>query len=327
MKIFDCAPFFTEFDQLRLRMAYLDPLVDHFVVVEARRTFTGVPKPLYLSESNARDILEHPKLKIHVVDFPPTLSNWGREQYQRECIGSALKELGARKEDLILVSDVDEIPHREAVIRARDYLRTCIHPTILIFEQRLFYFRMNYELVWSRKMPWLGTVAALYGHAKSINGLRTTGRKVRGKAYLGYDREAHVFQMPEGGWHFSYLGGDEAFNRKLAAFAHQESRIQAKRGISIQSVIDNRQSLYPRRGVEEIWAVIDPAAVGIPADVLERAGVGHLFEAPHDDTHQILSRLRRHVLAKRARLGSIDLGFAGPTPWPRLTQFDAQSSR
>lgn len=318
MKVFDCVPFFNEFEQLRLRIALLEDQVDRFVVVEAHQTHTGKPKPLFLAESGQADILRHPKVVVRAVDLPVGYSDWEREQHQRESIGGVLRELDARAEDLVLVSDVDEIPRCEALARAREWLPTRAGRALLVFEQRMFYFRLNFELVWSRKMPWLGTVAALYGHAPSINGLRTTGRNIRGRHAQGYDRGAEVYQLPEGGWHFSYLGGDEAFERKLAAYAHQERRVQARRGTSVQAVIDARQSLFPRRGVDEVWAVVEPAAVGLPQAAVAHANVGHLFEAKHDSTHEILRRVREVTLPRRFSLGGVRVGYAGRGTWPRL---------
>lgn len=318
MKTFDCVPFFNEFEQLRLRIALLEDLVDRFVVVEAHQTHTGKPKPLYLAESGAADLLQHPKVVVRAVDLPVGYSDWEREQHQRESIGGVLRELGARPEDLVLVSDVDEIPARAALLRAREWLAQRDGRALLIFEQRMFYFRLNFELVWSRKMPWLGSAAALYGQAPSINGLRTTGRNIRGRHSQGFDRGAQVFQLPEGGWHFSYLGGDAALDRKLAAYAHQERSVQARRGTSVQAVIDGRQSLFPRRGVDEVWAVVERAAVGLPEAAVARAGIGHLFEAPHDTTHAILRRVREVTLPSRLRLGGVRFGYAGRSQWPRL---------
>ena len=326
MKTYDCVPFFNEFDQLRLRIALLEDLVDCFVVVEAHQTHTGKPKPLYLTESGAADLLRHPKVVVRAVDLPVGYSDWEREQQQRESIGGVLREIGARPGDLVLVSDVDEIPERAALVQAREWLARHGGRALLVFEQRMFYFRLNFELVWSRKMPWLGTAAALYGQAPSINGMRTTGRNIRGRHSQGFDRGAQVFQVPEGGWHFSYLGGDEAFERKLAAYAHQEKRVQARRGTSVQAVIDGRQSLFPRRGVDEVWAVVERAAVGLPEAAVARANVAHLFEAPHDTTHEILRRVREVTLPARLRLGAMRFGYAGRGQWPRLPLTAGRSS-
>ncbi|MEO8718966.1 MAG: hypothetical protein ABI423_12175 [Burkholderiales bacterium] len=318
MKIFDCVPFYNEFEQLRLRIACLEDVVDRFVVIEAHQTHTGKAKPLYLAESGARELLAHPKLVTRAVDLPVGYSHWEREQSQRESIGPVLRELGAAPEDLVLVSDVDEIPTVAAVRRAGEFLSTAAARSILVFEQRMFYFRLNFELVWSRKLPWLGTSAALFGQAKSINGLRTTGRNIRGRHAQGFDRGASVFQVADAGWHFSYLGGDQALDQKLAAYAHQENRSQAAARSSVQALIDARQSLFPRKGLEEVWAVVDRTDVGLPAAAVARAGVGHLFESLHDSSAQILRRVRAAAVPRRWQLGRYDIGYARRGRWPRL---------
>jgi beta-1,4-mannosyl-glycoprotein beta-1,4-N-acetylglucosaminyltransferase len=317
LKIFDCVTFFNEFDLLRLRIACLEDVVDHFVVVEAHQTHAGKPKPLYLSESGPADLRDHPKIVVRALDLPVGFSDWARDQAQREGIGGVLADLGAAPQDLVVVSDVDEIPERAALLRAREFLARAAERTILVFEQRLFYFRLNYELVWSRKLPWLGTSAALYGQTKSINGLRTTGRNIRGRHALGFDRGAKVFQVPRGGWHFSYLGGDEALQRKLDA--HQEHAGKARRGDdTIGDLIAARRSLYPRKGLEEVWAVVERADVGLPDAAVARARVGHLFESPTDTAAQILSRVRDAGVPRRWRLGRYDVGYARRGHWPRL---------
>jgi hypothetical protein len=318
LKIFDCVPFFNEFDQLRLRIACLEDVVDRFVVMEAHQTHTGKAKPLYLAESGMADLLQHPKMVVLAVDLPVGYSHWEREQYQREAIGPALRELGAAADDLLLVSDVDEIPTPASVGVAAKFLGAATARTMLIFEQRMFYFRLNYELVWSRKLPWLGTAAARVGHAPSVNGLRTTGRDIRGRHAQNFDRGARVYTLPEGGWHFSYLGGDEALDLKLASYAHQERRVQERRGASVRSLIDARASLFPRKGLEEVWAIVERASVGLPEAAVARANVTQLFETPHDSTGEILRRVRAAAVPRRWRVGRFDLGYGRRSRWPRL---------
>lgn len=316
MKIFDCVPFYNEFDLLRLRIACLEDLVDGFIVVEAHQTHAGKPKPLYLSDAGPRDLRAHPKLSVHAVDLPVGFSDWERDHFQRNAIGDALRQAGAAAEDLVLVSDVDEIPTPAAVRRARATLAGATGRTILIFEQRMFYFRLNYELVWSRKLPWLGSAAVRLGDAPSINGVRTTGRNTRGKHARGFDREARVLSLADGGWHFSYLGNDEFLRQKLDA--HEEHGAKRRYRGSVRELIDARQSLFPRKGLEEVWAVVARAEVGLPEAAVARAGVEHLFESPHDTGTEILRRVRAAGVPRRWRLGRYDIGYRRRGYWPRL---------
>ena len=316
MKVFDCVPFYNETGLLRLRIACLEDLVDRFVVVEARQTHAGQAKPLYLAADEAADLRSHPKLVARVVDLPAAADDWERDYAQRDGIGGVLAELGAAPGDVVLHSDVDEIPARAAVALARDALTAAQSCTILAFEQRLFHFRLNYELVWSRKLPWLGTAAARYGDVKTLTGLRATARRQRGRHARGVDTGASVYAIAEAGWHFSYLGGDEALQQKLAT--HAEHRTKARRGGSVREVIDARASLYPRAGLDEVWAVVPPSDLGLPDEAIERAGLGHLLEPRCDTAADILRRVRESAVPRRWHMAGFDLGYARRGPWPRL---------
>ncbi len=314
MKTFDCFPFYNEFDQLRLRLKVLGDAVDHFIVTEARQTHAGQSKPLYLDDPVAQDILAHPKLTRIVVDFPPNLDVWGREQYQREAIGQGLTQLGAAAEDFVLVSDVDEIPSVDAIARAKSEITKRNSSSagarfIIVFEQRLFYFRLNYELIWSRKLPWLGTVMARHDQIVSVNGLRTTGRNARGRKSLGFDAGAKVLTISNGGWHFSYLGGDAALDAKLVACAHQEHNTAEYRQSSVAELIRDRRGLHDRAGLHQVWAVIPADQIGISDLVINQLSLSHLVESNPDSVRDIVSRIQTNAMDVRARVGRVTLGL------------------
>jgi hypothetical protein len=151
---------------------------------------------------------------------------------------------------------------------------------------------------------------------RSANALRTTGRNTRGRHAQDFDREARVFRVPDAGWHFSYLGGDEFLRQKLAA--HEEHATKRRPARSVPELIERRMSLFPRKGLEEVWAVVDRAAVGLPEAAIERAGVARYFHAPADASAQILERVRQASVPRRWRLGRFDFGYLRRSPWPRL---------
>jgi beta-1,4-mannosyl-glycoprotein beta-1,4-N-acetylglucosaminyltransferase len=47
MKIYDCFPFFNELDILEIRLNELYDVVDYFVLVESRCSFSNNPKLLF----------------------------------------------------------------------------------------------------------------------------------------------------------------------------------------------------------------------------------------------------------------------------------------
>ena len=113
--VYDCFIFFNELDLLEIRLNELDDVVDYFVLVEANRTFQNNHKPYYFDENKERFSQFLPKI-IHIkLDkyplFIPIINPftpWKLEIYQRNSILQGLKN--CEKEDIILISDVDEIP-------------------------------------------------------------------------------------------------------------------------------------------------------------------------------------------------------------------------
>ncbi|MFN3875521.1 MAG: hypothetical protein ACK4L7_06380, partial [Flavobacteriales bacterium] len=135
--IIDCFTFFNELDLLEIRLRELDAVVDRFILVEATLTHQGRPKPLCYAQHADRFAQWHRKLTHVVVDrFPEARGGaWALEQHQRNRIIDGLK--GIAPTDQVMISDVDEIPRPEAVLRAartRGYR---------IFRQRMFYYYLT----------------------------------------------------------------------------------------------------------------------------------------------------------------------------------------
>lgn len=208
--IIDCVPYFREGDLLELRMRELDPVVDLFIVVEGDRTHAGAPKPSYLPDS-LRRAFGH---KLHTVtarlpEGEGLTWTWRREIAQRNAIADALRYIGARSDDMVLISDCDEIPRRAFV----GMLPSLPDDGVAIARQRMHYYSFNHI---AHETHWTGTRATQYGNvaALSPDGVRYVAGE-RG----GYPRR---FYVADAGWHFSYFGGAEAIATKIGSFLHQE---------------------------------------------------------------------------------------------------------
>ena len=112
--IIDGFTFYNEFDILKKRLRYLSPVIDKFVLVESTVTHRGEPKEL-LFEKNREMFSEWLDKIIHIVvcDNPDGDDPWKRENHQRNCIVRGLE--GIQDDALVMVSDVDEIPHRDFI--------------------------------------------------------------------------------------------------------------------------------------------------------------------------------------------------------------------
>ncbi len=70
-KVYDCFVCCDEADVLEIRLNELDPVVGHFVLCEATRTFTEQPKPLRFLEHKDQLARFLPKITHLIVDdFP-----------------------------------------------------------------------------------------------------------------------------------------------------------------------------------------------------------------------------------------------------------------
>src|SRR5690348_11983472 len=113
-KIYDCFTFYNEVELLEIRLEELDPVVDFFVLVEAKETFKGNNKPLHFEEVKEKFAKFSSKiLHVKVSNAYPTDNPWKREAYHRNQIMRALKN--CKKEDVILISDADEIVKASAI--------------------------------------------------------------------------------------------------------------------------------------------------------------------------------------------------------------------
>jgi len=229
--LYDCFTFFNELELLELRLNELAGVVDKFVLVESTRTFTNKPKPLHFQENRARFSAFADKI-IHVVvaDMPDKDNPWLLEHFQRNAIVRGLKQ--GRPDDLVMVSDLDEIPRATTVSRAKtqipnesslahavlnSWLIKCLsYPKDLRWQLRkkhpyIWKFRMhtfNYYLNCRQMEPafCFGTRLLRYRDYSSAEEIRHSGYQI----------------IEDGGWHFSYMGGAERIRQKVAAYAHQE---------------------------------------------------------------------------------------------------------
>ena len=236
--LYDCFTFFNELDLLEIRFHEMSAIVDKFVVVEAAKTFSGQPKPLYFWENRERFAGFLDKV-IHVpVTIPDALMNefsgksdaWAREYYQRDQILKGLQF--AQPDDLVMVSDVDEIVSAAKLEKAISD-RAAGELVIFTLSHNIYYLnrRAVHDPVWS-----LGPRMLEFKHLTSPQKLRMTRIKGSKRIKKGALQNAHTRLMnffktgisnpiriiPDAGWHFSSIGDWKKFRMKIEAYSHQE---------------------------------------------------------------------------------------------------------
>ena len=212
MKIVDCFTFYNELNMLKFRLEYLSDTVDYFVLVEATLTHSGNHKPLYFQENKSMFSKYLDKI-IHVVvtDLPiepkPILFQKSkkyeftmkRENFQRICIDRGIKQLNLQDEDVIIISDCDEIAHKNTIKNTKiDKLYS--------LEQDLYY----YNLTLQQKNKW--------NQAKICN--YETYKHISNPQIIRFIQTPNIIQ--KGGWHFSYFGNVDFIINKIRNFCHYD---------------------------------------------------------------------------------------------------------
>jgi beta-1,4-mannosyl-glycoprotein beta-1,4-N-acetylglucosaminyltransferase len=146
MKIYDCFSYWDEDFLLDLRLKILNEYVDYFVIVEGNKTWQNNKKKLRFNNNLFREF-EKKIIYIPVTDLPDGDDPYLRENYQRNCISRGIEK--AEDNDLILISDLDEIPNLE---RLKEFK---LSDKYAVFKQKHFYYKINLQ---SEKNPfWLGS--------------------------------------------------------------------------------------------------------------------------------------------------------------------------
>ena len=237
MKLIDCFTFYNEIQLLTYRLALLNDLVDYFIIVEATHTHAGNEKELYFEKNKDLFSKYLPKI-IHIVvdDFQykqPTIDfskeqQWDNERFQRKCISRGVDKLNLLDEDLLMISDLDEIPDPNTLTKIKN---NEIKITLNSLEQDLYYYNLNCQV--SEKWP--GTKILTYMKFLELNVSCNDIRHMKSPI------------IPNGGWHLSYFGDSTFIQNKMLNFSHQEYSGDIYRSIdNIKSRLDKNTDPYNR---------------------------------------------------------------------------------
>ena len=210
--IFDTFTFYNELEILRMRFEVLYDHVDYFVIVEANQTFTLKHSPKEMTFFKNREMFSKYLDKIiHVPLYNEFHAGnpWRNEYHQRDMILRGIRELNGveynlRREDIIIMSDVDEIPDPSLFFQMQS---NAVNNKVVTFKQKMFRYFLNCQCTHEL---WKGSRAINYKHlCDKYNGSLEKVRHVD-DVYL------------EGGWHYTGMGGVERFIKKMQSFSHAD---------------------------------------------------------------------------------------------------------
>lgn len=233
-----------ELDMLQMRLEEMSPAVDWFVAIEADVDHQNHPKPYHLSANLDRFAPWKDKLIVVQATDLPTSEHagdpWAREWAQRDWTWEGLEQVPDLADtDVVLHGDIDEICRPLYVRNVRPRFKEFIG-----FGQRMHCFAVD----WQHPDPWGGTVAVTVETAHAC-GLRTV---IDGQVYhpgpwqvvrnqrngivgANFDHLGAGWRytpLSESGWHFSWLGGQDAAQRKLGSFCHPEVADRVEAGLA-----------------------------------------------------------------------------------------------
>ena len=222
--------YFDEDLILDLRLNILDKFVDYFVIVESIFTHRGEKRNLKFNINKFKKF--ESKIIYLVYDQEPSqiekivskdtedeksrkyiMNALFRENAQRNFINRALNNLD--NEDVILVSDVDEIPNLKGINFEEKKSK------IILFKQDMLYYKFNLKLP---NLAWTGTKACKKKYFKSAQWLRNVkDRKYpfyRVDTYFSEKKYINCEFIENGGWHFTNIKTANQIKQKLESYLH-----------------------------------------------------------------------------------------------------------
>ena len=259
MKIFDCFMFYDEDLLLDLRLNILDKYVDYFVIVESKFFHNGKKRILHFNKNKYKKFenkiiyIVHENepngiMKVNQNDNESTKSHklilnaHLRENDQRNYIIKGLDN--AADNDLILVSDVDEIPN----------FNSCnfnnIKNNIIIFKQKIFYYKFNRYLP---NFTWFGTKGCKKKYFEGAQWLRNIKNKkfpfYRLDTLFSKTKYINKYFVENGGWHFSNIKNAKDIELKLKSYLHHRDYEVEELGTEkINQIIKNNETIYDMFG-------------------------------------------------------------------------------
>ena len=252
MKFIDCFMYYDEDLILDIRLNILNKFVSYFVICEANFNHNGSKREFQFDIkkfSKFKDkiiyiqLKEQPK-KIKIINMSDSLNIKNskildnallRENFQRNYLLNKIKDFN--NEDLIIISDLDEIPNLENfVYKAK----------ITFFEQKMFYYKLN---LIHKNFTWYGSKIVKKKHLINPQWLRN----IKSKKYplwrldiiFSKTKYNSINFIKDGGWHFTNIKSAEKIDHKMKNFLHhleyEESGLNVK---DVEKIIAEKKVFY-----------------------------------------------------------------------------------
>jgi beta-1,4-mannosyl-glycoprotein beta-1,4-N-acetylglucosaminyltransferase len=211
--VIDTLLFNNEFDMLDIHLGVTEYFVDRWIILEASRTFSGLPKPYHLKE-NLSKVNEKWRDRIEVVTLELTAeqNNLICETMMRKGLGPALEKYSP--EDIIIHGDLDEVINPEKWNLIIETLNKHDKPVSCGFD--MYFYKFDRKA----NRGWKGSVVARKRmfqtpHDLYKGSVDVVKRKNRSNC-VGLDEPL--------GWHWTWMGSDDLIKTKVISCIESQHR-------------------------------------------------------------------------------------------------------
>ena len=240
MAIYDCFQYFDEDHMVDLRLNILNKHVDYFIISESTKTHQGKSKKINFDIKNFSKFKD--KIKFIIADYKDEINFTNHtggespiEQHQRNSLIKGLKN--ASSEDLLILSDSDEIPDLTKlplIDKKKKYIA---------FSQKMFMYKLNLQNL--NESNWIGSKITKVKYLKTMQEFRN----LKFKNYPIWRIDKLNQQIINGGWHFSYLQTPEQILKKIKSFSHGEFNSEDIDKKKIEAKIYDNVDIFNRGNV------------------------------------------------------------------------------
>ena len=255
MKIYDCFMFFDEELILEIRLNILNKYIDYFVIVESEFNHKGEKRELKFDIKNFSKFKKKIIYIIHkdlpknlkiinasdskkIIDSKKFYNATKRENSQRDFISEGIKN--ANDNDLILISDVDEIPNLNS------FNFNKIRHKITVFGHYFFYYKFD---LYIPNFFWFATKIIKKKDLISPQWARNIKCKkyslFRLDTILSKQKYNNIQIIKNGGWHFSNIKSPEEIELKYRSYLHHYEFEKSSMNLEgIKTVIEEKRAIY-----------------------------------------------------------------------------------
>ena len=252
MNIIDCFMYYDEDLVLDIRLNTLNKYVSFFIICEANFNHNGTKRDLRFKIDNFSKFkekiiyipLEQQPLNLKTIkeEDSKLLKNSKildnallRENFQRNYLRKEIEKFNDN--DLILISDLDEIPNLE---------NFAYKAKITFFEQKMFYYKLN---LLQENFIWHGSRISKKKHLINPQWIRN----IKSKKYplwklnilFSKTKYNNINFIKDGGWHFTNIKSPEEIDNKFKNYLHhleyEESGLKVD---DVRKIIAEKKIIY-----------------------------------------------------------------------------------